>query len=47
MEGLYEGLRVDDRQVDDRIADSSRSIDLRVYRIYGLTDEEIKIMETN
>ena len=34
-------------QLSDRIAATDREIDLRVYQLYGLTEEEIKIVEAN
>ena len=44
----YFGQYADEcRRLADQIADTSRDIDLRVYRLYGLTDEEIKIIEKN
>ena len=44
-EDYFNQYRNDCQQLAEQIAQTDREIDLRVYQLYGLTDDEIKIVE--
>ena len=44
-EDYFNQYRNDCQQLSEQIAQTDHEIDLRVYQLYGLTEEEIKIVE--